>query len=124
MFEGATVQAFLLTTDPQRARSFFEDVLGLRFVSGDEFGIEFDAGGAILRIAVVDSFTPQRGTVLGWRVPDVPAAVNEPRARGIICERCDGMDQDQLGIWRPPGGGAVAWFRDPDGNTLSVSGLP
>ena len=121
MLEGAIVQAFLLTTDPQRARSFFEGVLGLRFLSGDEFGLEFDTGGAILRLALVESFTPQRGTALGWRVSDVPAAVRELAARGVVFERYDGMDQDDLGIWHPPGGGNVAWFKDPDGNTLSVS---
>lgn len=123
MLEGATLQAFLLTTDPQRARPFFEGVLGLRFLSEDDFAIVFDAGGTRLRIAVVESFTPQQGTALGWTVPDVAAAVRDLAGRGIAFERYDGMDQDELGIWSPPGGGSVAWFKDPDGNTLSLSGM-
>lgn len=123
MFEGAAVQVFLLTTDLSRARAFFEGLLGLTHRSTDKFGMEFNAGGALLRVALVDAFTPQRGTTLGWHVPDVTAAVTELMARGVTFERYEGMATDDLGIWTTPDGGRVAWFKDPDGNTLSVSGL-
>jgi catechol 2,3-dioxygenase-like lactoylglutathione lyase family enzyme len=123
MLDGASVQVFLLATERERTRVFFEDVLELRFLAEDEFALTFEAGGAVLRVALVESFTPQIGTALGWRVPDVAAAVRDLAGRGIRFERFPGMEQDDLGIWTPPGGGGVAWFTDPDGNTLSVSGL-
>jgi hypothetical protein len=50
------------------------------------------------------------------------ATIDALRELGITFNRYDGMEQDARGIWEAPGGGAlVAWFSDPDGNTLSLS---
>jgi predicted enzyme related to lactoylglutathione lyase len=122
---GSTVPVtFIPTTDPARAKSFFADVLGLRFVSDDGFALVFASGGAMVRVVNVKGMTdfrPAPFTIAGWRVPDAEAAVRELAARGVAFVRVPGLDQDAQGIWNAPGGARVAWFKDPTGNTLSVS---
>ena len=116
--------AFVPTQNPSRARSFYADVLGLRFVSEDDFALVFDANGTTLRVANVSAVPGHRAapfTILGWHVPDVERTVTELTARGVIFERFAGMTQDHLAIWSSPSGARVAWFKDPDGNILSVT---
>jgi hypothetical protein len=60
-------------------------------------------------------------TVLGWHVADIDEAVKGLVARGVIFEIFVGMPQDELGIWASPSGEKVAWFKDPDGNNLSLT---
>jgi predicted enzyme related to lactoylglutathione lyase len=74
----------------------------------------------MLRVTVVAALAPQPFTVLGWDVPDIAAAIRELSERGVVFERYDGMEQDAQGAWRAPGGARVAWFKDPDGNTLAI----
>jgi catechol 2,3-dioxygenase-like lactoylglutathione lyase family enzyme len=62
-------------------------------------------------------------TVLGWQVPDIVDAVKRLRKAGVRFERYDGMGQDKLGVWQSPSGARIAWFKDPDGNTLSITML-
>lgn len=45
-------------------------------------------------------------------------------ARGVTFERFPGMDQDAQGVWLAPSGAQVTWFRDPDGNLLSIAEYP
>ena len=111
---------FLLTRDKNKARAFYENTLGLRFVKDDGFALIFDANGIMLRIGEMKEFTPQQGTTLGWETDDIKATVRGLTERGAHFERF-GMAQDDLGIWTAPGGDQVAWFKDPDGNVLSVS---
>lgn len=126
MAEGlgsSDIQAVIGVSDTDRARAFYEGKLGLRFIGDDGFGITFDANGIVLRASRVSEAVPVPYTALGWRVPDVTAKVRELRARGVVFERFGGeMEQDDLGVWHPHGGGSVAWFKDPDGNLLSLSG--
>lgn len=121
MLGSAKIVAFAPITDAQRARRFYEGVLGLRFVSQDQFALVMDANGTILRLAVVQSLTPQPFTVLGWEVADIQETVAALKQLGVAFERFPGMPQGDLGIWTAPGGAKVAWFKDPDGNLLSVS---
>jgi catechol 2,3-dioxygenase-like lactoylglutathione lyase family enzyme len=114
------VVTFLPTRDKTKAKAFFTDILGLRFVKDDGFALVFDANGIMLRIATTANFTPQQGTVLGWQVDDIATTVRALTERGVHFERF-GMPQDELGIWTAPGGDQVAWFKDPDGNLLSLS---
>jgi catechol 2,3-dioxygenase-like lactoylglutathione lyase family enzyme len=113
--------AFVATTDPTRARSFYQGALGLRLLEESPFASVFDAHGTILRVTQVEALTPAPFTVLGWTVGDAAAAVDELVAAGITFERFDGMEQDDRGLWSAPGGAKVAWFKDPDGNVLSVT---
>jgi catechol 2,3-dioxygenase-like lactoylglutathione lyase family enzyme len=114
------VVTFILTRDKTKARTFYADTLGLRFVNDDGFAMVFDANGIMLRISEVKDFTPQPATVLGWQVEDITGVARALTQRGVHFERF-GMPQDELGIWTAPGGDQVAWFKDPDGNLLSLS---
>jgi len=117
--------AFLLVTDAARAKEFYCGVLGLALRDEDEYAVVVDAGGTPLRLAVVPQVPEPVGTNAGWLVDDVNASVRAMAAAGIAFERFPGMDQDADGVWRPaPEGGGVAWFRDPDGNRLSVAQNP
>ena len=119
--EGSSPIALVATTDPARARVFYEETLGLRFVADEDFALVFDCAGIPLRIARVESFTPQPFTVLGWQVDDIVSTVEMLSSRGVRFERYPGLEQDLLGVWTSPSGARVAWFKDPDGNTLSLT---
>ena len=113
--------AFVATRDGARAREFYEKVLGLSVISDDSFALVLDANGTMLRLQKVESFTPSTLTALGWEVSNIRSAVMALVDRGVTFQKYPWMDQDELGIWRAPSGASVAWFRDPDGNTLSLS---
>lgn len=114
--------AFVPTADANQARDFYEKVLGLRFISDDGFAMVFAANGTMIRIARTGRFTPQSFTILGWQVEDVRETVKSLTVKGVRFEKFPGLEQDETGIWPAPGGAAkVAWFKDPDGNLLSVS---
>ena len=121
MLRSRPIIAFVATTKPKRAKAFYEKTLGLRLVSEDGFALVFDAGGTMLRVATVETLQPAGYTVLGWIVPDIAKAVRDLAARGVTFQRYDWMAQDDLGIWPSPSGAHVAWFTDPDGNTLSLT---
>jgi catechol 2,3-dioxygenase-like lactoylglutathione lyase family enzyme len=112
---------FLPTTKPDDAREFYEDTLGLEFLSDDGFALVFNAGGNMLRIARMREYTPTPFTVYGWEVPDVATQVAALAAKGIEFLHFSYREQDESGIWSAPGGDKVAWFKDPDGNVLSLS---
>src|SRR5271156_2503914 len=119
------IVAFVPIVDVERAKAFYRDKLGLRL--GNEeipFALVFDAHGIMLRLAIGGKASPAPGTVLGWRVPEISAVVRDLTQAGIQFERYDFLQQDDLGIWTSPTGARVAWFRDPDGNVLSLSEHP
>lgn len=103
------------------ARKFYGETLGLRLVSEDGFAIVFESGGANIRVVPVREIVVAPYTVLGWHVTDVMAAARELGEAGVKFERFAGLEQDERGIWTAPGGTKVAWFKDPDGNILSIS---
>lgn len=121
MIAGATVMCFVATTHPAEARRFYRDLLGLRLLTEDAFALAFDANGTMLRVQKVESLEPPPFTVLGWAVPDIEAAVTTLASRGATFLRYPGLAQDPRGVWQAPSGARVAWFRDPDGNTLSLT---
>lgn len=113
---------FVITSDAERARKFYGETLGLKFVSQDQYAVVFDAHGIMLRVTIIPGHTPVNNTVLGWVVPDVAAAARELTQAGIQFETYSFLEQDELGIWASPDGSAkVAWFKDPDGNVLSLT---
>ena len=124
MLGSADLIAFAPTRDPARAREFYERTLGLEFVSADPFALVFNAYGTTLRIANVEQvkdFRPAPFTILGWKVTNVGDTIGDLVKKGVRFERFPGMDQDQNGIWKSPTGARVAWFKDPDGNMLSIT---
>src|SRR4030095_5316614 len=123
MLKSRPIVAFVATTDPKRAKAFYRKTLGLRLVSEDGFALAFDAGGTMLRVAIVKTLQPAGYTILGWIVPDIAKAVRGLVKRGVVFQRYEGMPQDDLGIWSSPSGARIAWFTDPEGNTLSLTEL-
>ena len=119
--QTAPVIAFVATTAPERAKQFYVEVLGLQLLSQDGFALTFDAGGTMLRLATVKELKPAGYTVLGWLVPDIEHGVRELVEKGVAFQRYGFFEQDELGIWTAPSGARVAWFLDPDGNTLSLT---
>jgi hypothetical protein len=117
------LMAFLATSDGGRARAFYEGALGLCVLGDDDFALALDANGTMLRVQKVERVTPHPFTALGWQVPDIAATVQALAARGVAFERYAGLEQDERGVWRAPSGALVAWFKDPDGNVLSVTQL-
>jgi catechol 2,3-dioxygenase-like lactoylglutathione lyase family enzyme len=118
--------AFAPTTDPSKARAFYEGKLGLRLASDEQpFALVFDANGIMLRVTTVHDSTPQPFTILGWRVTDIAATVDRLSALGVELQRYKGVnDGNSRGIWNSPSGARIAWFKDPDGNVLSVTEFP
>ncbi len=121
MLAGAELVAFLAATDLRRAEDFFGGVLGLDHRETTGYAAVFQAGPTTLRVTLTDRVTPAAYTVLGWTVADLPASVAQLAGRGVTTEFFDGLPQDDAGIWTTPDGARVAWFRDPDGNLLSLT---
>ena len=121
MLGKQTLVAFVATTDAARARAFYEKTLGLRLVSDDPYALVFDANGTTIRLQKVETLAPHPFTALGWTVDDINAVVAALQRKDVICERFPGMDQDAHGVWASPSGARVAWFKDPDGNVLSLT---
>ena len=122
MLASEKIIGFVPISDAARARSFYAEKLGLKFVSEDSFAVVFDANGNMLRLTRVQEVRPEPFTILGWQVSDITTTVRQLGAAGVEFERYgEFMQQDDLGIWDAPGGSRVAWFKDPDGNILSVS---
>ena len=122
MLSSARAVAFLATADAVRARTFCESVLGLRVVDDTPFALVLDGAGTTIRVQKVTMVREAPYTALGWAVERVESTVRALVARGVVFERYPALKQDELGIWTAPGGARVAWFRDPDGNVLSLSG--
>ena len=120
MLGSIDIVAFVPTKDAEKARAFYVGVLGLRFVKDDGFALVFDANGIKVRVAKAQ-FTPAPFTILGWQVGDIEKVVAGLQGKGVQFERFGFFEQDALGIWTAPSGDKVAWFKDPDGNILSVS---
>jgi catechol 2,3-dioxygenase-like lactoylglutathione lyase family enzyme len=121
MLGSINIVAFVPTKDFEKAKAFYVGILGLGFVKEDGFALVLDANGIMVRVAKVSEFKPAQFTILGWQVPNIEKIVTELQGKGVVFERFGFFEQDALGIWTAPTGDKVAWFKDPDGNVLSVS---
>jgi len=121
LLANSDVMAFVATTQSEKARAFYCDVLGLTFEEDSPFALVVKAANATLRIQKVQSFEPLPFTSLGWTIEDIKATTQELIDKGVKFERFEWMDQDELGIWSSPSGALVCWFKDPDGNLLSLT---
>ena len=121
MLGTSSLVGFVGVADLDGARRFYGDTLGLPLRDESPYALVADVAGTMLRITAVGDVNAVPYTVLGWSVADISATVDELAARGVTFTRYDGMGQDERGIWTAPGGARIAWFRDPDGNTLSLT---
>lgn len=112
---------FIPTRNADSALRFYRDLLGLRLVSDDVFAIVLDSNGIMVRLVRIEEFAPAPYTILGWQVEDIESTVSELTGKGLVFQRYSFLEQSEDGIWTAPGGAKVAWFHDPDGNTLSFS---
>lgn len=115
------VVAFVATTDMNRAAVFYEDVIALRLIIREPTALVFDSNGTMLRVSKVDELAPAQYTVLGWSVDDVYRSIIDLMGKGIIFEYFEMLEQDEYGVCAFPNGDRVAWFKDPDGNMLSIT---
>ena len=127
MLGSAKLGAFVPTRNGEKAREFYVDILGLRYISDDRFALVLDANGIQVCVSKVQDFSPQPFTVLGWEVEDIAKVVADLMEKGVKFEKFGLPGQDERGIWTAPivdnatGGARVALFKDPDGNVLSVT---
>ena len=121
MLTNKKLKAFIPTIKPIEAKSFYKDILGLKLLSEDNFAFEFDANGTLLRVTIVQDLKPHPFIVLGWNIDDIVSVIKQLNDKCIFCERYGYFEQDNLGIWTSPNGSKVAWFKDPDGNVLSLT---
>ncbi|MEO8152557.1 MAG: VOC family protein [Rhizobacter sp.] len=121
MLNTSKLVGFVGTTKPAEAKRFYEQSLGLQLVEESPFALVFASGGTTVRVQKVQSLSTPPYTSLGWEVKDIAATVQHLSSRGVEFQRYDGLPQNEAGIWRTPDGSQVAWFRDPDGNTLSLT---
>jgi catechol 2,3-dioxygenase-like lactoylglutathione lyase family enzyme len=121
MLGSTNIVAIVPIKDSEKARAFYEGILGLRFVKDDGFALVFQANGIMVRATKMKEVTPAQFTILGWQVSDIEPVVRGLAAKGVHFEIFGFFKQDELGIWTAPTGDKVAWFKDPDGNILSVS---
>src|ERR1700691_327547 len=122
LLDSSPIMAFSATTDADRAKAFYRDQLGLKLVSDEPYALVFDANGTMLRVQKVKDVGEAKYTTLGWNVSNIVATVEELEKTGVKFERYGFPGQDERGIWTPPGSSAkIAWFKDPDGNILSLA---
>ena len=115
------LMGFVPTADGERARSFYGDVLGLEFMQDDGFALVFRSGGNMVRVVRMGEFVPVPFTILGWETDSIATRVTSLREKGLAFLRFSHFEQDEDGVWTAPDGAKVAWFKDPDGNVLSIS---
>ena len=123
MLANGILKAFIPTVNPQEDILFYRDLLGFELMSEDDYAMEFNANGTLLRVTIVNEFVPQPFTILGWNIENLVFTVRQFNEKNIYFEIFDFLEQDDLGIWNSPGGAKVAWFKDPDGNILSLTEL-
>lgn len=121
MLSSEDVIAFVATRDMDRAAVFYEEVLGLRLMVREPTALVFDANGTMLRVSQVEGHTPTHFSVLGWAVRDISRSLEDLNGKGIAFDRFEMLEHDERGVCTFPNGDQVAWFRDPDGNMLSIT---
>jgi len=120
----AEMVGFVVTADAARSREFYEGKLGFRVLGEDRLALVLDADGRMLRVQKMREHTPKQYTILGWNVTDIEAAVARLGDAGVRCEFFGFPGQDERGIMTFEDTTRVAWFKDPDGNILSVAQMP
>ena len=116
----ARITSFVGVSDLDAAELFYGDVLGLPLRDARPFALVADTGVTQLRITAVEAVRPAPYSVLGWQVEDIEGTVDELVSKGVQFTRYEGIEQDDRGLWTTPSGARIAWFRDPDGNNLSL----
>ena len=119
MFKDNMAFSTFSADDIPRAKQFYGETLGLNVEDQmDGLAVHLAGGGEVF-IYPKDDHAPATFTVLNFAVDDIDDAVDKLSSAGVTFERYEGMEQDEKGINRGEGP-AIAWFKDPAGNILSV----
>ena len=121
MLSDKKLKAFIPTVEPNKAKKFYMNTLGLKLLSEDNYALEFDANGTLLRITTVEKLNPHPFTVLGWDVDNLVSLIKSLNRKWVEFERYNFFEHDNSGICTSPSGAKVAWFKYPDGNLLSLT---
>lgn len=121
MLRTAKIIGFVATTQPEEAKRFYEQCLGLRLIEDTPFALVFETGNTTVRIQKVETLSTPPYTTLGWEVTNIAETVEQLSNNGVEFERFTGLPQNDAGIWQTPDGAQIAWFKDTDGNTLSIT---
>ena len=85
MLGNKTLKAFVPTTDAKKAKAFYGGILGLTLLSEDNFALEYDSNGTLLRVALVTELKPQAFTIIGWNVPDIYTIIKSLNTSVMSC---------------------------------------
>lgn len=121
MLASKNLMGFVVTKDYDAARGFYEGKLGFEFLSLDQYAMVMKAGKSMIRIVRLRDFRAAQYTVLGWELENIEETVRWLTERGVVFEKYPFVQDRELGVWTAPNGDKVAWFKDPEGNVLSVS---
>jgi catechol 2,3-dioxygenase-like lactoylglutathione lyase family enzyme len=122
MFKKSKVFSSFSVDDVQKAKRFYQEILGLE-VSDNPMGlIELNLhGGNKILVYPKSNHLPATFTVLNFVVKNIDVSVHELVSEGVSFEQYSGQIQtDEKGISRQNGGPSIAWFKDPAGNIFSV----
>jgi catechol 2,3-dioxygenase-like lactoylglutathione lyase family enzyme len=120
MLGHSRLQTIILTSRIVEAERFYSEVLGLTLRRHSNGHLIFDVGGSDLMLGRVPSTQPSEHTVLGFAVDDLDAVIEQLSSRGLSWARFDGFPHDDRAVVVTPDGDRVIWFRDPDGNIISI----
>lgn len=117
--------AALPASDLNRARRWYSEVLGMEPAQDNEGGLQYETGKGTGFLLYQSAFAgTNQATAMGWTVPDVDAELAELRQRGVTFEEYDlpGLKTEN-GVVTMPDGTKGAWFKDSEGNILSVGNM-
>jgi len=126
MLSHTNVQPMLPVKDMERAGKFYEETLGLRRVGGEpDTALVYQSGDSTLCVYRSEFAGTNKGTAALWEIEDVEGTVEELKAKGVAFEHYDDLPGlTRKGDIHLAGDFRVAWFKDPDGNILSVQNHP
>ena len=113
--------SFIATMDPENAKAFYGEVLGLELLETSPYALVFSDDGHILRVQIVADHSPASHTVHGWQVTDIEDEIEELASTGVDFLIYAQLGQNASGVWTSPDGHKIAWFKDPCGNILSLT---
>jgi predicted enzyme related to lactoylglutathione lyase len=119
MLSTAPIRAYIPALDVQRARNFYEQMIGLTLKEDYAGGVIYECGGTEVFLYPTDNAGTSKASQAYWQVDDVEAEVAELKARGVVFEEYEGFAMKNS---IATGGGAkTAWFKDPEGNIMAIS---
>ena len=121
MLKNAPIRAYLPASNINRARKFYEELIGLEPKAEYAGGVVYECGGAEVFMYPTPNAGTSRASQAFWQVPDVEAEVSELKARGVQFEEYDFPGITMKNSIVTAGGAKTAWFKDTEGNILAIA---